>query len=441
MESWLQNVKRTEERETAQKQGLAGPWSGQVATVNPESETVIIASHGGEKEYPVKHPYLSNDSWIRIMPGVATSAILQYRSDTNQPEIVNYANPAQKLLIGQYKAQKGTFRPLQPGELDLMSKGVSEVYFGRRPVVDARAGIVKFWADQDEAEFGMKAPIHRRLLHQHDSTILGDEERLGVVKRAKDGSPNYFTYPKKDGDFAKEHFLSVWSVGGTPTVLFDKIEGQVFDESGQPVRQAYTNIPLRSLRRYFPNSGSPWQWEIDENGNSAWTLSDSATHGHNWTIPSGNFFLQIKLDWKSRVDQNFLLYIDKNYTLQINQNETTKIGKDSSLDVGGNKTIIISGNSTETISGDKTENITGNYNIKATKTTIESSSGVVYKQPQIAIGNGSVELLKSIFDALTQLGTCTVLTPVGPAAPITASPQWAQVQQVMTQIQSITGSF
>jgi hypothetical protein len=72
---------------------------------------------------------------------------------------------------------------------------------------------------------------------------------------------------------------------------------------------------------------------------------------------------------------------------------------------------------------------------------VESGSKAILKQPQIAIGNGSDELLKAIFDMMTSLGTVQILTPVGPAAPMTASSQWPQVATQMAKIQGITGTF
>lgn len=325
MDNWLQEERRTQERLDQKLQGLQAIYSGFIVTVDPEHESLSVQSHGGTKEYPVKHPYLANDSWIRTMPSEGASAILQYRSDTRQPEIVNYANPSQQILIGAYEAKQNVFRPLQPGEIDVNSKGLASTFFSRRSIKDERAGILRNWADQDEVEFGFKAPIHRRILHQHNNAKLGDEERFGVVKRPKTGSSNFSTYPKYSGKYAKERFERVLSNNGTPSTLYEKWEGQVFDDVGVQTKQSKTNGLLRLKHNYFANAGSPWTWEIDENGNSAITLPPSATHGHNLTIPQGNLFYQIEKNWQSNVNNNFLLTVAKDSTTNIQKNETMDV--------------------------------------------------------------------------------------------------------------------
>ena len=77
----------------------------------------------------------------------------------------------------------------------------------------------------------------------------------------------------------------------------------------------------------------------------------------------------------------------------------------------------------------------------AKSTTFESGQKAIVKQPVIAIGDGSVELLATIYKMMEELGKLRVWTNTGPAAPMTVADEWPNVQAEMDKIQSITGSF
>ena len=63
------------------------------------------------------------------------------------------------------------------------------------------------------------------------------------------------------------------------------------------------------------------------------------------------------------------------------------------------------------------------------------------KSPKIAIGTDGTELLDQLVQLIDAIGTQTIITPVGPASPVSASPQWAQVTAIQQKINGIKGSL
>jgi phage gp45-like len=72
---------------------------------------------------------------------------------------------------------------------------------------------------------------------------------------------------------------------------------------------------------------------------------------------------------------------------------------------------------------------------------IEASSTAKLKSPKIAIGSGGTELLNELVELIRALGQQTIITPTGPASPISSSPQWSQVASISQKINGIKGSL
>jgi hypothetical protein len=66
---------------------------------------------------------------------------------------------------------------------------------------------------------------------------------------------------------------------------------------------------------------------------------------------------------------------------------------------------------------------------------------VVIKQPTIAVGDGSIELLATIYKMMEELGKLRIWTNTGPAAPMTVADEWPNVKEEMDKIKTITGNF
>lgn len=71
----------------------------------------------------------------------------------------------------------------------------------------------------------------------------------------------------------------------------------------------------------------------------------------------------------------------------------------------------------------------------------EATTSAKLKSPKIAIGTDGTELLDELVKLIDAVGTQTIITPVGPASPVSASPQWAQVEAIKQKINGIKGSL
>lgn len=77
-----------------------------------------------------------------------------------------------------------------------------------------------------------------------------------------------------------------------------------------------------------------------------------------------------------------------------------------------------------------------------TKTfALESQTTVKIKGLKIAIGSSSFELLDGLVKLIDALGTLIVTSPTGPCSPLQASPTWAQIIAIKTQLTVLKGSL
>jgi hypothetical protein len=151
---------------------------------------------GGKRDIALPMPYDGNQSWIRAIPEAGSLVLAGYRADISEPICLNYFNPDPKKRLDAYAKGVSLYRPLQPGEIEINSVGGGQSYYAARPTVDHKAGVIRSWLDQDRLEAGAKAPLHTRLLWEHESAsavgipgipyafnLLGDQEHFGAVRR------------------------------------------------------------------------------------------------------------------------------------------------------------------------------------------------------------------------------------------------------------------
>lgn len=96
----------------------------------------------------------------------------------------------------------------------------------------------------------------------------------------------------------------------------------------------------------------------------------------------------------------------------------------------------------------------GLVSIESTKTLIHSKESSVYNtkefrinafdkytvfSPKIAIGTKENELLNEIIEMVNKLSKCTPISPSGPCAPMSNSPQWGDVETHKNNINKIKG--
>lgn len=353
-----------------------GIFQGLVESSSGENQNAQLIYAGGSSSIPLPMPFESTDSWIRSIPISGSAALVTYRRDTGEATFVRYLNDSPDKKIAGYSAGGNLYKPLLPGEHEIHSSGLAQTYYSQRPVLDQRAGVIRSWLDQDRAECGQKAPIHTRLLHKHRSNEIGDEERLGVVRRPKQlniinallqggmYSSNFYMYPYpnfslpggipsvyssiskvagtlseaaatltgtfKIRPFAKEYLRVIKNpipiLPQTP-ILIDIREGQVFDDDGVQVTGSSGSY-LRAKHEYFTPLGDSTKCEIDELGNVSWGLSYAATDGWVTNVPFGSW----KLSATKGIDiSTSLSSITMSSLLSTSISATTDISLDSTL--------------------------------------------------------------------------------------------------------------
>lgn len=346
MVDWRQIHSQTQARHNqlsgnnAKKGGL---FTSFIDACSSSTQTATLIYAGGQRSIPIPMPFDSTDSWIRSIPEAGATAILGYRSDTEDTVFLTYENSSPANRLEAYANGTGLYRPLNPGEHEIHSTGLAQSYYCSRPILEQRAGVIRSWLDEDKVEMGGFAPLHTRQIWEHVSNEIGDEERLGAVKRPLNfltanpatavlaQSPTSYifsTFPYPDysiptglgatpagvgliteataeatlaalqavGEFeqrtfAKEYLLVINNpLYPTPPneYLIDFREGQVFDDDGVQTVGSH-GAYLRSSRQYFTTADDATSIEIDEVGNIDWTASLVATAGFTASFPAGGW--------------------------------------------------------------------------------------------------------------------------------------------------------
>ena len=185
MNDWRSIEKHTEAR-ASQKSGRGarqGMFQAVIDSASGESQTGKMTYSGGTRDVPLVMPFDGTFSWIRSIPESGSTVLAGMRSDNEDVSFIRYLNDNPEVKLTGYTLNENVYRPLQPGEHEIHSTGMAQSYYGARPILEQRAGVVRTWLDQDKLESGQKAPLHVRQLWEHRSNLMGDEERFGVVRR------------------------------------------------------------------------------------------------------------------------------------------------------------------------------------------------------------------------------------------------------------------
>lgn len=286
---WAKIVRDNKPRMAEAIEGFQKGTLAVAESISTSTEEVNVSGFGVGKATRVTHPYMGVRSWIRVMPEPGTAAVVAVRGDTAEPEISYYWSGLPWNKVKEYLAGQGHYRPLNIGEIEVSSYGLSQAYFSRRGNLRLRGGVTTIWASNDELETGSKAPTHRRLLHDHSHNDIVSEERYGVMWRKGDDHTKRI-YPKKNSSFAKEYIRSL-TYSGVPYILFQHQEGHVFNSAGEEVTSP-AGYGLRLYKRWWDSSNSVISHMVDENSNVWWILTDKATVGWTTKIPKGTFRLE-----------------------------------------------------------------------------------------------------------------------------------------------------
>ena len=308
MPNYDQEAILEEDRDDALRKGLRFPFGAQLTAVSSETENGVFSHYGNKAQaLSLTHPFISQRSWIRAMPEGGSNYVLQFRADEAKPQIMTGVQRGVREKISSYREGNNLYRPLLPGEIDMLSSGNAQIFLSRRPTIETYGGMIRRWADQDKMVAGDRAPIHHRQGLQYRSNTLGDEERFGVVSRPKENADGTFSswerqYPQVRGAYTAEHYQQLKNPGNAePEVLFRKQSGHVLNRRGFPISHSRTGNALRHVEEYFANDDTATTVEIDEAGNYALSLSTGAASGYNLSIPAGGYNRVVDLDEKATI--------------------------------------------------------------------------------------------------------------------------------------------
>lgn len=480
---WRRTDRNTTER-TSQITGggvqtSGGIFQGLIESSSGENQNAQLVYAGGSSSIPLPMPFESTDSWIRSIPISGSTALVAYRRDTGEATFIRYLNDSPDKKIATYSSGGNVYKPLLPGEHEVHSSGYAQTYYGQRPVLEQRGGIIRSWLDQDRAECGQKAPIHTRQLHSHRTNDVGDEERFGVVRRPKKLNPanaillgstkssNFYKYPYPDFSlpggvpaafsllaeavgaaselaasltgtfkirpFAKEYMRVIKNPLSPlpPPTLLDIREGQVFDDDGKQVT-GDSGAYLRAKYEYYTTIMDATKCEIDELGNVSWGLSIAATNGWNTSIPLGAW----KLDAGLGIEMTTLTSISMSSTLDTSISAVTELSLNSSLNtsISTGLNFSHSTNGTHDVSSMMPMSFKTDMNFTAEATMVFEAKGGVQMNlnaPIVQIGSSPSEptvmgtqlstWLQNLCNVFTQTGA-TFLGTGNMGAPVPMNP-------------------
>lgn len=304
--NWKQDS-RLVSREERRADFSARPLGARITGVDTHNERLRTISPVGEPDFPINQPFLSANAWHRAIPESGDGLLITQRHDSGRYQAIAYDKQRTSDRIDLYMSGFGVYRPLRPGEQDLYSYGIAGMYLSRDGVLELRGGSVYGELNHTTLQSWMKAPLHRRLLHLHKETSLGDEERLGYVFRPL--PPDYGISPIKKNELyhAKEHYLHLQytpttgvGAGTLPNIDIARTRlGNVYNALGLEELHSVTSLPLRYLAEYWDLAGAQkLTVEVDEVGNVAATLPPTAAEGMRVKIPVGQFQMDVMQAFK-----------------------------------------------------------------------------------------------------------------------------------------------
>lgn len=298
------------------KGGKGNPFLCVLQNIDSSNGRAGISSHAANYSIKYLEPHESTRSWIRATPDSGAQALIQYRSDTDQPEMIRYIEFDHAARIESYRNGHEPYRNLQPGAIDIHSRGYAGAFYSERPFSQNRGGAITDWRDQDNLEHGAFAPVHRRIGLHHINNQFSDEEAFGVVSRPS-GETGRF-YPKTLAqDFAKSWEIRLKPYSAYPNDMFWYRHGNVIDDDGREELASMSGLPLR-LKNIWYTSLPPIPFEtvfeIDIAGNASYSTPFTALLGVDVLIPTGSFNGTSALGWSTTTGLDTSIFSGKSYS-------------------------------------------------------------------------------------------------------------------------------
>lgn len=287
----------------------------QVVIKSVDNQREMLTTDDDSKETEIRHPYASQNSWIRTMPSSGIKAVVAYSSDNHKLEVIGYQNSKAAENIKLYSQRQGLYRPLKEGEHEVMSSGKASSFYGSQPVKVDRAGLVSHKLDGLKLESATRAPTFIVRSTRNRPDIIGHEMRFGAVKRSLSAAKESYalkigSLPDADQAIFANEFLLAVNADLTDAPLVDIRSGDVFDDAltpGYPMaipRTGTNSLPLRHHAKYFvtiepgttPVPMQATELEVDCLGNVALTLSKLSVIGLAVKAPLGRILVSCGLD-------------------------------------------------------------------------------------------------------------------------------------------------
>jgi len=259
------------------EQRLRLPIRGVVKQVLPDFEAIEVdmGLETGFTRLGVRHPYVGPNSWMRVMPEASTEVLTLQRGDTPLNTIVGYFSSDPDSNVASFEADQQLYRPLNPGEMEMMSNGRAYLFLGKGGDVETRGGTIRQELSQSRLELRSIAPTYARKLHTSPPYTVANEERFGVVKRPdtifKNSMQQYIKLPTTE--FAVEY--SRWLNNRLGVPIIEHQEGDIVDGLGLFTKQSSTNFDLRYHKKIYHKAAGYLLHQVDQNLNIL--LSNTST--------------------------------------------------------------------------------------------------------------------------------------------------------------------
>lgn len=257
---YRQQIKEIEKANKEANYGKTGkPYFGYIVTNNPHEEELQLGGAMATR-VPTLHPYIGVDSWIRVSPNAATGVIVSSRDDTANVTMISYDTGISKSRFDRYNKYQNLYRPLDSGEIEIVSTGKSYTWWGNESYI-CGSGMVSMIMDKKDLTITTRSALHKT--HLHDNTIDSAQlSKFGVVIRNK--KPIKKTNTEI---FAKEF-----------GILFDDIKllmGDIFDDEGNVVKYDNKELILDSLL-------GKGMFKLDKEGNALIQLKNRTITGNTF---------------------------------------------------------------------------------------------------------------------------------------------------------------
>ncbi len=297
-----------------------------IVNTNAQTEEVTYAGSRPGSRMTVTHPYIGPNSWVRIMSERGTKAMVQNRAEDGEPFISAYLqeNNAKKNTRST-EEDKFYYRALREGEIDIVSPGIASVFASRRGSLSLRGGTTRVTLDAGNSLIASRSLTQTwSVLGSSRTQSLDNQMRFGLVTRPGNLNSNRLLAEPTITQFievlpnyyAKEYHRNLTSDGPVSGItLIDHREGDVYDDSGKPIKNSITGKLHRSRTQWGTQvPGVVTEASVDVEGNVTLTIPNVATKGMHLKIDGfGDLKLEIGRDVIATIARNVMLSISKDF--------------------------------------------------------------------------------------------------------------------------------